>query len=676
MCGVRQRHTPRLAAVVRRRYTFSGSPAGSSGLLIVVSGMRIVAHSASVSWAWRPCAPMGGDRQIIRQPCTRREQTPAQIRKLLFLKYSGDGAGTLMPVVETSVPALLRERASLQPDDTAFTFIDYEQDWAGVAVSLTWPQLYRRALNTARELRLCASPGDRAVILAPQGLDYIVAFLGALQAGLIAVPLSVPLGGVSDQRVDSVLRDASPAAVLTTSSVIGEVIPHVTPQPGKPAPPVIEVDLLNLDAAIRSPAREESYQTTAYLQYTSGSTRQPAGVMISYTNLAVNFEQLLFGYFPKSGGVTPPDLTFVSWLPFYHDMGLVLGVCAPILLGLNAVLTSPVSFLERPARWMELLAANAQVFSAAPNFAFELAARKTSDDDMAGRDLGGVHTILSGSERVHPATLNRFTERFARFNLRNTVVRPSYGLAEATVYVASSRADQPPEIVDFESDELSAGRANRCATGGGTPLVGYPLLHSPIVRIVDPETQTECPTETTGEIWVHGGNVAAGYWRKPQETDRTFGGMLVAPSAGTPEGPWLRTGDLGFISDGELFIVGRIKDLLIVYGRNHSPDDIEATIQELTGGRVAAIAVPGNGMEQLVVIIEVKKRGDSDEDAMRKFVVVKREVTSAISNSHGLGVADLVLVPPGSIPITTSGKVRRAACAEQYRQAQFVRLDT
>ncbi|MGB7870610.1 MAG: AMP-binding protein [Mycobacterium sp.] len=579
-------------------------------------------------------------------------------------------------MLEPSIPGVLRERASLQPNETAFTFIDYEQDWAGVAVSLTWPQLYRRALNTARELRLCASPGDRAVILAPQGLDYIVAFLGALQAGLIAVPLSVPLGGVSDQRVDSVLRDASPAAVFTTSSVIGEVIPHVTPQPGKPAPPVIEVDLLNLDAPIRSPAREENYQTTAYLQYTSGSTRQPAGVMISYTNLAVNFEQLLFGYFPKSGGVTPPDLTFVSWLPFYHDMGLVLGVCAPILLGLNAVLTSPVSFLERPARWMELLAANAQVFSAAPNFAFELAARKTSDDDMAGRDLGGVHTILSGSERVHPATLNRFTERFARFNLRDTVVRPSYGLAEATVYVASSRAEQPPEIVDFESDELSAGRAKRCATGGGTPLVGYPLLQSPIVRIVDPETQTECPTETTGEIWVHGGNVAAGYWRKPQETDRTFGGMLVAPSAGTPEGPWLRTGDLGFISDGELFIVGRIKDLLIVYGRNHSPDDIEATIQEITGGRVAAIAVPDKDIEQLVVIMEVKKRGDSDEDAMRKFVVVKREVISAISNSHGLGVADLVLVPPGSIPITTSGKVRRAACAEQYRQAQFVRLDT
>ncbi len=174
---------------------------------------------------------------------------------------------------------------------------------------------------------------------------------------------------------------------------------------------------------------------------------------------------------------------------------------------------------------------------------------------------------------------------------------------------------------------------------------------------------------------MHGDNVAMGYWQKPEETERTFGGMLVAPSAGTPEGPWLRTGDLGFIADGELFIVGRIKDLLIVYGRNHSPDDIEATSQEITGGRVAAIAVPDEGSEQLVVIIEVKKRGASDEDVMHKFAVVKREVTSAISNSHGLGVADLVLVPPGSIPITTSGKVRRAACVEQYRHGQFVRLD-
>ncbi|MDT5357566.1 MAG: long-chain fatty acid adenylyltransferase FadD28 [Mycobacterium sp.] len=578
-------------------------------------------------------------------------------------------------MVESSLPALLRERASLQPDDTAYTFIDYEQDWAGIAESLTWFQVYRRTLNVARELRLCASPGDRAVILAPQGLDYIVAFLGALQAGLIAVPLSVPLGGVSDERVDSVLRDASPAAVLTTSAVIGDVARHVVRELGGSTPSVIEVDLLNLDAPTRSDAEQDFYPATAYLQYTSGSTREPAGVMISDRNLLANFEQLLSGYFPHRGGVPPLDMTFVSWLPFYHDMGLVLGVCAPTLLGLPAVLLSPVSFLQRPARWTQLLATSTHVFSAAPNFAFELAASKTSDDDMAGLDLGGVQTILSGSERVNPATLKRFVERFARFNLHDSVVRPSYGLAEATVYVATSRPGQPPEIVEFESDKLSAGQAKRCASGGGTPLVSYPLGESPTVRIVDPETRTECLDGTTGEIWVHGDNVSMGYWQKPEETERTFGGMLVAPSAGSPEGPWLRTGDLGFVSNGELFIVGRIKDLLIVYGRNHSPDDIEATSQEITGGRVAAIAVPDEGSEQLVVIIEVKRRGASDEDVMDKFAVVKREVTSAISNSHGLGVADLVLVPPGSIPITTSGKVRRAACVEQYRHGQFVRLD-
>ena len=224
------------------------------------------------------------------------------------------------------------------------------------------------------------------MISAPQSLEYIVAFLGALEAGLIAVPLSVPMGGVSDERVDSVLRDASPAAVLTTSAVVGDVNRQLVSDAS--APSVIEVDLMNLDAPVRSESREADRQTTAYLQYTSGSTRTPAGVEISYRNLAANFEQLLAGYFAHRGGVPPLDLTMVSWLPFYHDMGLVLGICAPPLLGHPAVLTSPVAFLQRPARWIQMLADNTHAFSAAPNFAFELAARKTSDDDMADRDLG------------------------------------------------------------------------------------------------------------------------------------------------------------------------------------------------------------------------------------------------------------------------------------------------
>jgi acyl-CoA synthetase (AMP-forming)/AMP-acid ligase II len=578
-------------------------------------------------------------------------------------------------MIENSIPAMLRQCVNLQPDGTAFTFINYDLDWAGVAESLTWFQLYRRVLNVARELRPCAFPGDRAVILAPQGVDYIVAFLGALQAGLIAVPLLVPLGGASDERVDSVLRDARPTVILTTSSVIGDVVQHVTPQPGESSPAIVEVDLLNLDSPIRSDAGDDNYQATAYLQYTSGSTRQPAGVMISYRNLVANFSQLMSGYFADNGGVAPLDCTVVSWLPFYHDMGLFLGVCGPIIGGFRTVLTSPVAFLQRPARWMQLMASNSHVFSAAPNFAYELAARKTSDEDMAGLDLGGVLNIISGSERIHAATLRRFTDRFARFNLHVKALRPSYGLAEATVYVATSKAGQPPEIVHFESDRLSEGHAERCPTTEGTPLVSYPLRPPPAVRVVDPEARTECPEGIVGEIWVQGDNVTEGYWDRPDETERTFGGRLVAPPAGTPEGPWLRTGDLGFISEGELFIIGRIKDLLIVYGRNHSPDDIEATIQEITRGRCVAIAVPGNDVEKLVAIIELKKRGDTCEDAMDTLSFVKREVTSAISTSHGLSVADLVMVSPGSIPITTSGKVRRAACAQLYRREEFTRLD-
>jgi acyl-CoA synthetase (AMP-forming)/AMP-acid ligase II len=294
---------------------------------------------------------------------------------------------------------------------------------------------------------------------------------------------------------------------------------------------------------------------------------------------------------------------------------------------------------------------------------------------MAGLDLGGVHTILNGSERVQPATIKRFTDRFAPFNIDPSAIRPSYGMAEATVYIASRKLGNPPEIFHFESEKLSAGQAKRCATGGGTPLVSYGDTKSVDVRIVEPETNRESPEGTVGEIWVHGDNVAVGYWQKPEETQNTFGARLLNPSQGTPGGPWLRTGDSGFFSNGELFIIGRIKDLLIVYGRNHSPDDIEATIQDITAGRCAAIAVPDRGIEKLVAIIELKKRGDSAEEATDRLRIVKREVTSAISRSHGLSVADLVLVSPGSIPITTSGKIRRSQCVELYRQDEFVRLD-
>jgi mycoketide-CoA synthase len=578
-------------------------------------------------------------------------------------------------LAESSIPAVLRQRASLRPDDIAFTYVDYEHDWDGAAESLTWSQLYRRTLNVAQELKARGSTGDRAVILAPQGPEYVVAYLGALQAGQIAVPLSMPLGGASDERVSAVLRDASPSAILTTSSVAGDIAEYAKSEPGECAPSVVEVDLLDLDSQREPVAETDSPTSVAHLQYTSGSTRTPAGVVVSHRNIQVNCEQIMAAYYGKDGGIAPPDTTVVSWLPLFHDMGLILGIAFPVLWGFPTVLTSPPSFLQRPARWMQMLASNPHAFSAAPNIAFELATRKTSDDDLAGLDLGGVRTILNGAERVNPPTLWRFADRFARFNLRPEALRPSYGLAEATLVVATREPGQPPVTVSFDSEQMTAGHAQRCADGDGIPLVSYGKPRWPTVRIVDPETSIECPAGTVGEIWTIGDNVCAGYWQKPQETERTFGATLVGASDGTPEVPWLRTGDLGFFSEGEMFIVGRIKDLLIVYGRNHSPDDIEATIQEINRGRCVAIAVADDdGPEKLVTIVELKTGDESDEAAADRLGAVRREITSAIARTHGLSVADLVLVPPHSIPLTTSGKVRRRDCLQRYLRDEFTRI--
>ncbi|MBS9534163.1 AMP-binding protein [Mycobacterium sp. M1] len=564
-----------------------------------------------------------------------------------------------------SIPAVLRDHARLQPDAPAFTFIDYDVDAAGYPDTLTWSQLAGRARVVAAEVAHCTSPGDRVALLAPQGLDYIAGFFGVLEAGGIVVPLPVPMLGRHDERVTGALTDCAPTAVLTTSTAVADVAACVNGLPGR-APAIIEIDTLDLDGpADWEPGRIAPHKI-ALLQYTSGSTGSPKGVMVSHRNVFANIDQVLADYFD---GTVPADLTLVSWLPFYHDMGLLLGIVGAPLLNVRTVLMSPIAFLQKPARWVQQLAANPSTFTAAPNFAFELAARRTADDDMAGLDLAGVHTILSGSERIHAATLRRFSERFARFGLPANAVAPSYGLAEAMVYVASAPRSHRPTTVRLNYEKLVAGRAEADPAGQDLVSIGAPRACT--VRIVDPESRREQPAGEVGEIWVHGDNVADGYWHNPAATARVFGAQVVSPAPGTPPDHWLRTGDLGVSHDGELFVIGRIKDLLIVDGRNHYPDDIEATVQEITGGRVAAIPVADRGGERLVVIAELKKRADSDTDRLR---AVKRDATAAVSRTHGVRIADLLLVAPGSLPITTSGKIRRSSCVDHYRHGEFTRL--
>jgi long-chain fatty acid adenylase/transferase FadD26 len=575
---------------------------------------------------------------------------------------------------EASIPAALGERARQKPNTPAYTFIDYDLDPDGYAQTLTWSELHQRVRVVAGEIASCTSPGDRVAVLAPQGLEYIIGFYAAMEAGCIAVPLPVPQFGAHDERASAALQDSAPTLLLTTSTVVTEVVSCARAFPGTP-PAVIEMDALDLDAQPSFERSSRPHCKTAVLQYTSGSTRSPAAVVVSHKNILANVEQVKADYFEAEGKVPPSDTTLVTWLPIYHDMGLLLGVTGAVTIGLQSVLMSPMAFLQRPARWMQQLAKNTRVFTAVPNFAFELAARRTTDADMDGLDLSHVHTVLSGSERVHAATIRRFLDRFDEFNFPATALKPSYGLAEAMVYVASSGPNRPPTVANFDYEKLSAGHAEACDNSSGVELVGVGTPRASTIRIVDPDTRVENPAGMVGEIWLHGDNVANGYWRKPQQSQRTFGGQLVDPSTGTPLGPWLRTGDLGVIHDGELFIIGRIKDLLIVDGRNHYPDDIEATTQEISGGRVAAFSIPDDRTERLVVVAEMKNRGSSDE-MQQRLRTVRAQVTSAISKSHGLRVADLVLVPPGSIPITTSGKIRRSSCLEVYRQDEFSRLDS
>ena len=291
---------------------------------------------------------------------------------------------------DITIPALIADRARQQPDDIAYTFVDYEADPAGISESLTWSELYQRTSVVAEKLGKHGSPGDRAVVLAPQSLDYIVAFFGAVQAGFTAVPLSMPHRRQHDERVTGAMKDSTPVVVLTTSAVVDEIRKYGQADPRRRAPKFIEVDTLDFDSPPK-PAPQVSLPKTAYLQYTSGSTRRPAGVVVTHKNVTVNIEQLLTDFFEAYPDGAPEDTTVVSWLPFYHDMGLVVGVFTSVALGGDpAVLMSPIAFMQRPARWIQQLASHPHTFTAAPNFAFELAVKRTTDEDLAGLDLGGV----------------------------------------------------------------------------------------------------------------------------------------------------------------------------------------------------------------------------------------------------------------------------------------------
>lgn len=574
------------------------------------------------------------------------------------------------------IPVILERRARTEADDPAFTFVDYDVDPDGYAETLTWSELYARVRVVAAELLRLGVAGDRVAILAPQSMDYIVGFLGALEAGLVAVPLSVPLFGAHDERASRVLESCEPVAVLTTTSVIDAVLPSVNAAVGQRIS-VIELDALDYDGPAPSFRTEHRGDRPALLQYTSGSTGTPSGVIVSHRNIAANIEQIRGDHYTDVGGAPSPDTTYVSWLPLFHDMGLMVGILAPLGLGLRGVVTSPMSFLQKPARWMQLLASHPSAQSAAPNFAFDLAVRRTRDEDLEGLSLAGVHGIINGAERVQSTTARRFNERFSAFGLREGVQMPGYGLAEATLYVSSIVPGDELSVAAFDLEKLAAGYALRVEASADDRVseqVGLGRPRNTTYRIVDPETGTECRDGQVGEIWVYGESVAQGYWNDPVRTAEVFHARLTSPPEGTPEGPWMRTGDLGVLFEGELFLVGRIKDLIVIDGRNHYPDDIEATVTVHTGARTAALAVPGDGTDQLVVVAELRRPPADPDELATLLRKMRGDVAAAISHKHALRVAEVALVPQGAIPITTSGKPRRRETANLYRSGALERF--
>ena len=565
-------------------------------------------------------------------------------------------------------------------DAVAYRYLDYGMDAGGRPVDLSWRRLGIRLRAVGSRLQQVTAPGDRVAVLAPQGLEYVVGFFAAIAAGNIAVPLFVPELPGQAERLEAVLGDAEPSVVLTTSEAADSVQAVLRKSPRQHRPRVIAIDAI--PDAVGSAFVPAALKTDdiAYLQYTSGSTRAPAGVQITHRGVCTNVLQMILAL------ELDWKVRGVSWLPLFHDMGLLM-IVFPALCGGQMTVMSPMAFVRRPYRWIRALADESRygrTFSAAPNFAFDVAVQRGLPRPGQDLDLSNVAGLINGSEPVSMASIDRFNKAFSPYGLPATAVKPSYGMAEATLFVSTIDAESPASVAYLDREQLEAGHAvqvDPCAPNAVRQVSCGRVARSQWAVVVDAETDAESPDGEVGEIWLHGDNVGSGYWRRDEETELSFRNKLQSRlqtgshAEGAAEGgTWFKTGDLGVYLDGQLYIIGRIKDLVIVDGRNHYPQDIEATVAEAStavrAGYVAAFSVPSDtldGSGERLVIVAERAAGAGKVDP--KPVI--NEVRAAVSRRHGLHVADVLLVAAGAIPRTTSGKLAHAACRTKYLAGMF-----
>jgi acyl-CoA synthetase (AMP-forming)/AMP-acid ligase II len=547
---------------------------------------------------------------------------------------------------------LLSYRAQHQPDQTGYIFL---QDGETEAGRLTYQELDRQARAIASKLQSLNATGSRALLLYPPGLEFIAAFFGCLYAGVVAVPAYPPRRNQTMSRLQSILANAQAAVALTTTSQLGDIEVRFAEEPGLSELSWVDTDNIANNAAEAWQEPEVSSDTLAFLQYTSGSTGTPKGVMVSHGNLLHNSALInqCFADTPNSRGV--------SWLPPYHDMGLIGGVVQPLYVGAPMILMPPVAFMQRPFRWLQAISRFKVTTTGGPNFAYDLCTRKITPEQLASLDLSSWEVAFTGAEPVRAETLEQFARTFADCGFRREAFLPCYGMAETTLIVSGGLKTTPPIIRQVDGAALEQNRVV-AATPKNESIrtivsCGQSVLDLKVV-IVDPVSLIPCPDNQVGEIWVSGPSVAQGYWNQPEQTEQAFHAYL----ADTGEGPFLRTGDLGFLQDGELFITGRIKDVIIIRGQNHYPQDIELTVENshpaLRVGCGAAFATEVKGQERLVIVQEVERT------YLRKLNVkeVVESIRQAVAAEHGLQVYAAVLVKTGSIPKTSSGKIQRHAC--------------
>lgn len=552
-----------------------------------------------------------------------------------------------------------RHHARARPASMAYAWLDERE--VEVA-SRSFAELDRRARVVAVALQQRGLAGGRALLLYRPGLAFVDAFLGCLYAGVTAVPAYAPRPREGVERLARVAADADVAAVLTEQSMCEALAAECATDPRLAGAAMLATDALDADpGAWTEPSIDAS--TLAFLQYTSGSTGTPKGVEVSHGNLLANEAMIQAGFDHSEQTV------FVGWLPLHHDMGLVGNVLQPLYLGIPSVLMAPETFIQKPIRWLRAISRYRATTSGGPNFGYELCVRRSTPEERASLDLSSWRVAYNGAEPIRADTLARFEAAFRPHGLAPEAMFPCYGMAEASLFVTGGPASARSVVVGVDGDALESHRVEAPQPAGpARQLVGCGRRWLDCeVLVVDPDTLTPYSADRVGEIWVSGPHVAQGYRNQPELTAATFRARLA-----TGEGPFLRTGDLGFLRDGELFVTGRLKDLVILSGRNHYPQDIELTVSaahpSFRADGTAAFVVEEGGEERLVIVQEIDRQHlrayEAGGEALRAELL--RIVRRAVADAHGIRVHDALFLRHGRIPKTSSGKIRRRASKQLY----------